>query len=104
MKLAKLMFFAAPLMMLAAAADYRVTLYEKSIVGGTELAPGDYKVEVNGDKAKIFSRKQSVEATVKMENGSEKYSTTAVRYSNGDGKYRVQEIRLGGTSTKIVFN
>jgi hypothetical protein len=32
-----------------------------------------------------------------------KYSTTSVRYTNGDGKQRVQEIRVGGTDTKIVF-
>jgi len=28
----------------------------------------------------------------------------SVKYQNGDGKYRVQEIRLGGTKTKLVFD
>ena len=27
-----------------------------------------------------------------------------VRYSNGDGHYKIQEIRLGGTHTKLVVN
>ena len=53
MKLAKLMLFATPMMMFAAGADYRLTLHEKSIVAGTELAPGDYKLQVDGDKVKF---------------------------------------------------
>src|SRR5262249_30053852 len=104
MKLAKLMLFATPFVVFAAGADYRVTLHEKSIVSGTELAPGDYKLQVDGDKVKFMSKKQNAEATVKMESGTEKYRTTAVRYTNGDGKYKIQEIRLGGTTTKLVFN
>src|SRR5262249_20593940 len=98
------MLFAAPLTMFAAAADYRVTLHEKSVVAGTELAPGDYKLEVDGDKVKFMSKKQNAEAPVKMESGKEKYGTTAVRYSNGDGKYKIQEIRWGGTTPRLVFN
>ena len=46
----------APLMMLASAADYRLTLYEKSVVGGTELAPGEYRVHwhvVSDDMHKV---------------------------------------------------
>ena len=103
MQLVKLVFLVSPLAALAYAADYRITLYEKSTVGGAELAPGEYRVEVNGDKVKISSRKQTVEAPVKMDSGTEKYNATTVRYANGDGKYRVLEIRLGGTKTKLVF-
>ena len=36
------------------------------------------------------------EADVKMETADTKFSSTSVRYRNGDGKYRLQEIRLGG--------
>src|SRR5437763_268862 len=104
MKLAKLILFATPMMMFAAGADYRLTLHEKSIVAGTELPPGDYKLQIDGDKVKFMSKKQNAEATVKMESGTAKYSTTSVRYANGDGKYKIQEIRLGGTTTKLVFN
>jgi hypothetical protein len=98
------MLFATPLLVLANAADYNVTLYEKSTLGGTELKPGDYKVEINGDKARIYNKKQSAEAPVKMESGKEKFNTTAVRYSNAQGQYKVIEIRLGGTSTRLTFD
>ena len=88
----------------AAGSSTKVTLFEKSYIGGEELKPGDYKVEVNGDKATIRNGKQVVEAAVKSETGSEKFSTTSVRYANADGKYKVQEIRIGGTKTTLVFS
>jgi len=33
-----------------------------------------------------------------------KYATTSVRYANGDGKYQIREIRLGGTKLKLVVD
>jgi hypothetical protein len=88
----------------SAASSYQVTFFQSSLVGNTEIKPGDYKVELDGEKAVIKTGKTSVQAACKVETGTEKYATTVVRYSNGDGKYRVQEIRLGGTKTKLVFN
>jgi hypothetical protein len=83
---------------------YNVTLHQASTVNGTQLKPGDYKIEVNGDKATITSGKTSVEAPVKVEDGDEKYKATTVRYATGNGSYQVDEIRLGGTKTKLVFD
>ena len=60
---------------------YSVTLHQPTMVAGTELKPGDYKVEVNGDKATISSGKKSVEAAVKVENADQKFSSTTVRYA-----------------------
>ncbi len=88
----------------SAAAGYKVTLFQPSVINGTELKPGDYKIEVKDNKAVVKSGKNVVEADVKMETGDEKYSSTSVRYTTADGKYKVQEIRLGGTKDKIVFN
>src|SRR5689334_15736591 len=81
----------------AYANSYNVTLFQPSIVNGTELKPGDYKVDLQDSKVTIRSGKAKVEADVKVEIGGEKFNSTSVRYSNGDGKYRIQEIRLGGT-------
>jgi hypothetical protein len=80
-----------------------VTLFQPSVVNGNELKPGEYKVTVQDNKAVISSGKTSVEAPVKTETADSKFSSTTVRYRNGDGKYRLQEIRLGGTNTKLVF-
>ena len=87
----------------ASAATHRITLYQPTTVAGTELKAGDYKLTLQDDKAVITQGKTSVEAKVRTETADSKFSATSVRFQNGDGKYRVQEIRLGGTNTKIVF-
>ena len=87
----------------SAASTYKVTLFQPSFVNGTELQPGEYKVEVKDNKAVISKGKQSVEAPVTTETADSKFSSTTVRYQNGDGKYRLQEIRIGGTSTRLIF-
>jgi hypothetical protein len=88
----------------AGAANYNVTLFQPSLVGGQELKPGDYKLTVENDKVIISQGKQKVEAAVTTETAASKFSSTSVRYANADGKYKIQEIRLGGTTTKLVFN
>ena len=40
---------------------------------------------------------------VKVETADNKFSSTSVRYMNGDGKFKVQEIRVGNSKTKLVF-
>src|SRR5271168_493832 len=99
-----LSFGTLALALASAASTYSLTLFQPSMVGNTELKPGDYKLQVDGEKATIKNGKSSVEAAVKIETGDQKFANTVVRYSNGDGKYHVQEIRLGGTKTKLVFN
>jgi hypothetical protein len=101
----KLMLAFATLALAIASADtYRVTLLQRSVVAGTELKPGEYKLVVNDGKVVISKGKTSVETAVKVENSGSKFSSTSVRYTNGEGKSKIQEIRLGGTTTKLVFN
>ncbi len=88
----------------AGASSFNVTLFQPSIIAGTELKPGEYKVQLNGDKMTIKNGKKILEATVKSEQVDLKYGATSVRYNNGDGKYTVTEIRVGGTNTKLVVN
>lgn len=88
----------------AAAATYNVTLFQPSLVAGKELKPGDYKLILEDGKAIIQKGKERVEATVKVEQGDSKFSSTSVRYAEENGKLKIQEIRLGGTTTKVVFN
>jgi len=52
----------------------------------------------------IKGAKTSVETPVKMEENDSKFSDTSVRYTNADGQYKLSEIRLGGTKTKVFFN
>jgi hypothetical protein len=86
------------------AKTFSLTLFENSTVGGTQLKPGTYKLEVMDQKVIIRNDKQAGEAPIKIENSDTKYSSTTVRYRTDDGRNNIQEIRLGGTKMKIVFN
>ena len=99
-----IMLFAILGLSMANAKSFTLTLFAPSVVGGAELKPGEYKLELKDGKAVITNGKQSSEAEVKVENADRNYASTSVRYSNGDGKYHIQEIRLGGTKMKLVFN
>jgi hypothetical protein len=98
------LFAVAALTIAGAAESYKVTLFQESIIAGSTLKAGDYKVVVDGEKVVISSGKAKVETTARSETAENRFSSTSVRYENGDGKYRVKEIRLGGTSTKLVFS
>ena len=89
---------------LASAKTYRLTFYDPVIVGGAELKPGDYKMELKGDKVVITDGKHSGEAPVKVEKAESNFTSTSIRYQHADGKFRVNEIRLGGTNLKLVLS
>jgi hypothetical protein len=88
----------------ASAKSYSITLFELSLIGGTELKPGDYILELKDEKVVLRKGKQMGQAAVKVETADSKFPSTTVRYSNGDGKYRIQEIHLGGTNMRLVVN
>ena len=88
----------------SAASSYRLTVFEPSMIDGTELKPGEYKIELKDSTAVITRGKQTVTAPVKIETSPSKFNSTSVRYTTGSGKPSVDEIRLGGTNTKLVFN
>jgi hypothetical protein len=96
--------FAVLALSVASAKTYSLTLFQNSVLNGTELKAGTYKLDVESDKIVVRAGKQSVEAAVKVETSQTRYNATTVRYANGDGKYRIQEIRLGGTGMKLVVD
>ena len=83
---------------------YRVNLTQPSVVKGSDLKPGEYQITLGADKATFAAGKTTVEAPVKIESGTEKYRSTAVRYTTENGKAVISEIRLGGTTTRLLFN
>jgi hypothetical protein len=97
-------FFLVAGLAVAGTHAYTVSLTRPNMVGTTELQPGDYKIEVNNQKAVIRKGKVQTESPVKVEESDTKFEHTVVRYTdNSDGKLRIQEIRIGGTHTKLVF-
>ena len=93
---------------------YHVTLTEPSVVNGTTLKPGDYRIEVNNDTATIREGRHVVEAPVKVETSPTKFDNTAVLYhrvegtqsapdKNGEVPMQIESIRIGGSHTSLNF-
>lgn len=99
-----LLAFAVFGLAVASAKTYTVNLYSPATVGSTALEPGTYTVEVKDSKAIIKNGKLHGEVPVQEVATDTKFSSTTVRFNNVDGKMQIQEIRLGGTKTKLVFN
>jgi hypothetical protein len=93
-------FASIALAVASAASSYNVTFYQPVMVNGSELKAGDYKLEIKDNTAVLKQGKTQTEAPVKVENDSQKYSRTAVRL-NG---MQVEEIHIGGTTTRVVFD
>lgn len=87
---------------LAFAADsHKVTFYQPATVNGTAFKAGEVKVEMK-DNVVVFKQGKTIaEAKAKVEAGPSKFVASSVSL-NGDTK-SVQEIRLAGTATKLVF-
>ena len=96
--------FATIALAVASAATHKMMLYQAATISGTELKPGQYTIEVKDNKAIFTKGKTQVEANVTAETADAKFDKTSVRFATGNGKMEVTEIRLGGTSTKLVFN
>jgi len=93
-------FASLALAIASAASSYNVTFYQPVMISGSELKPGDYKLELKDKTALIKQGKTVTEAPVTVATDSQKYSRTSVRL-NG---MQVEEIRIGGTNTRIVFD
>ncbi len=101
----KMLFgFCVGALSIVSAANYKVTLSQPSVLNGTELRAGEYRVELRDNKATVKGDKNVIEADVKIENSPTKFNTTSVRYEKADGKMRIQEMRLGGTNLRVIFD
>jgi hypothetical protein len=98
-----LLVFALAGLAFAASKTYVVTVTEQATVGNTDVKPGMYKVDVNEQTAVIHSGKVSAEVPVKVEKADSKYMQTSIKYSMEGGKYRMEEIHVGGTHTKLIL-
>jgi len=93
-------FATAALAVASAATSYSVTFYQPVTVNGAQLKAGEYKVELKSDNIAVIKQgKTETEFPVKVQTESQKFERTAVRM-NGT---QVEEIRLGGTDKRLVF-
>ena len=85
--------------------SYDVVISSPAKAGGVQLAPGAYKVKVEGSNA-VFTGTQSRESItvpVKVENGDTKYSATALDSTRQGDTQQITSIELGGSKIKLEF-
>ena len=87
-------------LMTMSAATYKVSLHQDASVDGKAIKAGDYKIEVKDNTAIMKRGKETVEVPVRTETAASKFSSTQIQYADNN---KVQEIRIGGTTTKLVF-
>ena len=93
--------FAVLALGVAGAAEKRsITLFQPTVIGGQELKAGEYRMEIKDNKLSIKDGKRVIEADVRVETEGRKFNTTSVRYLPDN---QVREIRIGGTTTKLVL-
>lgn len=99
-----LLAFTTAALAISSAATHRITLFQPTQINGTELKPGEYKMEIKDNKVTLLQGKSTVQADVTVQNVENKYNTNAVRYNTAGGRNAVQEIHVGGTKMKLVFD
>jgi hypothetical protein len=100
MKFAKLICLSTLALGIAtAASQYDVTLLDAVSVGKTALKAGDYKLEMQGDKAVFTSGKKTFSVPATLGKSDQPFASTVFVSQHS----KLKEIDLGGTQDKIVF-
>ena len=87
-------------MAFAASNTFKVDLFQDSVVDGKTLKAGSYKITMENGNAVIKQGKQTIEVPAREENEPDKVASTELLYKD---KTNLQEIRVGGSHTRIVF-
>jgi len=82
-----------------AASTYKVNILQDTVVGGKHVKAGDYKISIENNTAVLKHGKDSIEVPAHTEQAPAKFPSTSVKYVDN----AMNEIHVGGTTTKIVF-
>ena len=89
---------------LACAKTYTFRISDPTTVGEVQLAQGMYKLEVVGSDAVLKDEKgRRIDAKARVEDGESKNNQTSVVTSDNGGVRRLEFIRLGGKTSRVVF-
>lgn len=96
-----LSFVALGTMAFAASNTYKVNVLQDSVIEGKALKAGQYKVSIENGNAVFTAGKELITVPAREETQPNKVSSTEMIYTDGTN---LQEIRVGGTHTKIKFD
>lgn len=85
--------------------NYNVALSTPTKAGSIQLAPGDYKMKVEGSNA-VFTDEHtgsSVTVPVKVENTQTKFNATTLDTKTQGSTAELVAIELGGSKVKLEF-
>jgi hypothetical protein len=101
-----LVAFALVGLSIASAKTYSITIGQTSVVAGTKLKPGNYKLKIEGSKAVFLDNRNetAAEAKATVENAPKKFDVTSVYSKRVGGETEIDSITLGGTHMKVDFN
>jgi hypothetical protein len=81
--------------------SYKVELLQDSVIEGKSFKAGEYKISLQNGTAMIKQGKEVVEVPAHEEAQPQKVYSTVIKYKDGTN---VQEISVGGTHSKIIFD
>lgn len=84
----------------AASNTFKVDLLQKSVIDGKTLNTGTYKISVKDGNAVLKRGKEEIQVPAREQIETQKIASTELFYTNGSN---LQQIRIGGTHTAIVF-
>jgi hypothetical protein len=96
--------FAIAAFSVASAETFHVTLVQPSVIQGTQLKAGDYKLTVKDASVVMVKGKTKVEVPAKISNTNKKFDATRILYNQQNGKAILEGIEVGGTRTRLQFD
>jgi hypothetical protein len=96
--------FLAAALATASAKTYTLELFVPSVVAGTELKAGTYRIDVMDSSVVIQRGSTQITVPAKLEKADTKYPATKVRYDVTDGKNTIRQIHLGKTNLNLVLD
>lgn len=89
----------------ANAKSYEILVASPTKVGGVELAPGQYRMSVEGESAVFKDVRTAREfvTAVKVENTGTSYGVTRINTTRGFGVQRIEAIELEGSGLRVEF-
>jgi hypothetical protein len=90
----------------ASAATYDVVLTQPATVGSTKLAPGSYKINIDGGIATFRNVKtnESVILLVRKGVGNKTFERTVLQLKEENGTERLHSMELEDSASTVEFN
>lgn len=81
-----------------------VTIFKTSVLSGTTLQAGEYRLLIGDGKVTFTIEKKNIEIAAKVQQAAKKFENTEIHYDSTPNQNAIREITLGGSKTQLLFN